>query len=157
MITLRAYEPQDLNKINYILSQEQLQFTASPENALQRIKDRNDGQKHPICILKNNQIVGFFVLDSSDDKKELTENSQSILLRSLSLNPEFQGKGIAKEAMILVPDFIKSHFPNYNEIVLAVNFQNAVAYQLYLKTNFVDEGKTMNGRNGLQYILKQKI
>lgn len=78
-------------------------------------------------------------------------------MRSLSLNPEFQGKGIAKEAMLEVPDFLKINFPNCNEIVLAVNFKNLVAYHLYLKTNFVDQGKTMTGRNGLQYILTLKI
>ena len=139
------------------MSEEHLQFTASPENALQRIKERNDGQKHPICIFENDQIAGFFVLDTSEDKKELTEYNQAFLLRSLSINPKFQGKGIAKEAMLLVPEFVKIHFPTCNEIVLAVNFENPIAYQLYVKTIFIDEGKTMNGRNGLQYILTQKI
>lgn len=157
MVTLKPYLPNHFSKIDYILSQEQLQFTASPESALAKIKERNDGQKNPICIFEYDEIVGFFVLDTSDDKKQLTGNSQVILLRSLSLNPAFQGKGIAKEAMLVVPNFVKIHFPTCNEIVLAVNFENPIAYQLYLKTYFIDEGKTMNGRNGLQYILTQKI
>ena len=157
MVTLKNYNPEDFPKINYILSEEQMQFTALPENALQRIKERNDGKKHPICILQNEEIVGFFVLDTSDDKKELSENEQAILLRSLSINPLFQGKGIAKEAMFLVPDFVKKYFPNHNEIVLAVNSQNHLAYQLYLKTNYVDEGKTNKGRNGLQHVLSLKL
>lgn len=157
MVALKSYLPDNFGKINYTLSETQLQFTASPEAALAKIKERNDGLKNPICIYEDEEIAGFFVLDTSDDKKELTENSHSILLRSLSLNPAFQGKGIAKEAMLLIPEFVKIHFPSCNEIVLAVNFQNPVAYQLYLKTNFIDQGKTMIGRNGLQYILTLKI
>jgi RimJ/RimL family protein N-acetyltransferase len=157
MIELRFYRPQDFAEINYILSEEQLQFTALPKNALERIKERKDGQKHAICIVYEDSIVGFFVLDTSDDKKDLSENEQAILLRSLSINPLFQGKGIAKKAMFLMPNFVKNSFPDCNEIVLAVNFQNSSAYQLYLKTNFVDEGKTNLGRNGLQYVLKLKL
>lgn len=157
MVTLKFYNTDDFDKVNYILSEEQLQFTASPENALQRITERNDGKKHPVCILNNDEIVGFFVLDTSDDKYELTENNRAILLRSLSLNPAFQGSGIAKKAMLLIPDFVKINFPTCTEIVLAVNFQNILAYQLYEKTNFIDGGKTNNGRNGLQYIFSLKL
>ena len=157
MVALKSYLPDNFGKINYTLSETQLQFTASPEAALAKIKERNDGHKNPICIYEDEEIAGFFVLDTGDDKKKLTENSQAILLRSLSLNPAFQGEGIAKEAMLLVPEFVKMNFPTCNEIVLAVNFENPIAYQLYVKTNFVDEGKTMNGRSGLQHILSLKV
>lgn len=157
MVILKFYQPQDFPKVNYILSEEQLQFTASPENALQRMKERNDDQKHPVCIVQNNEIVGFFVLDKSDDKNVFTTNYRAILLRSLSLNPLFQGKGIAKEAMLMIPTFMRNNFPDDNEVVLAVNFQNPLAYQLYLKTGFIDQGKTLTGRNGLQYILELKL
>ena len=50
---------------------------------------------------------------------------------SLSINPAFQGKGIAKVAMLQVGDFIKTHFPTCNEIILSVNTRNENAYQLY--------------------------
>ena len=110
MIDLKFYKPQDFTEIKYVLSEEQLQFTASPENALERIKDRNDGKKYAICIFFEEAIAGFFVLDTSDDKKEITDNDDEILLRSLSINPIFQGNGFGKNAMLLLPNFVKIVF-----------------------------------------------
>lgn len=156
-IALKFYVPRDFEEVNYALSPEQMRFTNTPEGALQRIKERNDERKKAVCIFMNDQIAGFFVLDTSDDKKELTENEAAILLRSLSLNPFFQGQGIAKEAMLILPDFVRIHYAHCTEIVLAVNFENPLAYGIYLKTNFIDDGKTNQGRSGLQHILTLQI
>ena len=101
--------------------------------------------------------LDIFVLDFGKDKLTLTENEKSILIRSVSLNPLFQGKGIAKEAFNKISEFANENFPKYNELVLTVNFKNEKAHQLYLKTNFIDEGKTAENRNGPQHILSKKI
>lgn len=95
MTTLAFYKPEDfIDLTNYTLDDEQSQFTAMPKATLEIIKEKNTGDKFPVSIFFNDKAVGFFVLDFGEDKFDLTENVNSTLLRSLSIDPEYQGKGV---------------------------------------------------------------
>jgi len=158
MITLSFYKPEDFEDLtSYSLDEQQSQFTAMPEATLEIIKEKNTGDKFPVTIFYQNKAVGFFVLDFGADKFELTENENSTLLRSLSINPDYQGKGVGKTSMIILSDFVKDHFPGCDEVVLAVNFNNKSAYDLYLKCGFEDDGKTRQMSKGSQNLLSKKI
>lgn len=157
MVTLRFFQPDDLSELNYILDAEQLMFTSSAENALNRIKERNDGKAFPITVYFNEKRVGFFVLDFGKDKSELSENEHCVLLRSLSINPEFQGKGIGKETMSRIGAFVRENFHHCNEIVLAVNHNNHSAFQLYLRNGYLYEGKSVEGRHGPQFVMTKAL
>ncbi|WP_292009423.1 GNAT family N-acetyltransferase [Chryseobacterium sp.] len=154
---LAFYTEEDLPLLSYELDDIQVRYTATPEQALQRIKDKNSTDAYAVTIFYNEKAVGFFVLDFGEDKLDLTENPDSVLLRSLSVNPKFQGKGLGKFAMLEVVGFIRKHFKNCNEIVLAVNQKNDSAYHLYLKTGYVFNGKTRIGRNGVQYLMCKEL
>lgn len=156
MVELQFYKPKDLSELNYELDEIQAQFSALPKQALERIEARNQNDDffaYPITIFYDGKIVGFCVLDFGDDKFELSNNSASVLLRSLSVNPEFQGKGIGKSTMFEIYDFVKEHFKDCNEIVLSVNEKNDLAFQIYLKEGYFYEGKKIDGRNGLQLVM----
>lgn len=157
MIQLKFFEQKDFPGVNYTLDEDQLQYTATAEQALKKIEDREDTLAFPITILKDEHPCGFFVLDFGDDKLELTNNKQAMLLRSFSVNPEFQGKGIGKEAMIKVEEFVRENFKDCDEIVLAVDQGNISAFQLYRNTGHHYEGKTRIGRSGPQYIMHKKL
>ena len=157
MITLEFFQEDDLSKVNYALDEDQLRFTSTAEQAIQRIKERNDHQSFAVTIMDNDLPAGFFVLDFGDDKLDLTDNEHSVLLRSLSVNPELQGKGIGKEAMQKVDDFVRENFSHCNEIVLAVNQKNESAYHIYLKAGYSYDGKTRIGRSGPQYLMYKKL
>lgn len=157
MISLEFYTPEHLSAITYTLDEKQSQFTALAEEALQRIEERDDHDAFPVTIFEDGNPVGFFVLDFGQDKLELTDNKNSVLVRSLSVNPEMQGKGIGKTAMMKVDDFIRNHFKDCHEIVLAVNQKNESAYHIYLKVGYSYEGKTRIGRSGPQYLMYKKL
>lgn len=160
MTELKFYQPEDLPELDYVLDDIQSQYTATAKQSLERIEERNhkgDFFAYPITVFYNEKIAGYFVLDIGDDKFDLTENPDSVLLRSLSVNPNFQGKGIGKSAMIEVDYFIKEHFADCNEIVLAVNENNTSAFQLYVKSGYEFEGKTREGRSGAQFLLFKKL
>ncbi len=76
-----------------------------------------------------------------------------MLLTSLSVNHAHQGKGYAKQGMLLLKSFVKAEFPTCNEIVLAVNHKNVPAQKLYKKVGFKDTGKRKMGPIGEQLIL----
>ncbi|WP_412850419.1 GNAT family N-acetyltransferase [Chryseobacterium sp. PMSZPI] len=157
MVNLEFFNPEDLSELNYALDENQLRFTAAVEQALHNIRDRKDHDAFPVTILEDERPVGFFVLDFGEDKLDLTDNNRSVLIRSLSINPETQGKGIGKTAMIKVDDFVRENFKDCDEIVLAVNQKNESAYHIYLKAGYFYEGKTRIGRSGPQYLMYKKL
>lgn len=157
MVELNFFQQKDLPGLSYTLDELQSQYTATAQQALQKIEERSDTLAFPITIFENENPAGFFVLDFGNDKLELTDNHHSMLLRSFSINPEQQGKGIGKKAMIQVDEFIRENFKECDEIVLAVNQNNTFAYQLYLAVGYQYEGKERIGRSGLQYLMYKKL
>lgn len=158
MVSLEFFKSDEhLSGVSYSLDENQLRFTASPNQALENIEKRDDHDAYPITILENFVPVGFFVLDFGKDKFELTDNENSVLVRSLSVNPDVQGKGIGKAAMIQVDDFVRKNFKHCDEIVLAVNQKNDSAYHIYLKAGYIYDGKTRIGRSGPQYLMYKKL
>ncbi|WP_100374765.1 GNAT family N-acetyltransferase [Bacillus sp. FJAT-45037] len=120
---------------SFELAKEQIQFTSLPIN----YKEIIEGQ-YRIVILNHMVPVGFFLLHSTDRVKDYSDNPQAMLLTALSINQAEQGKGYAKQSMLLLRSFVTVEFPNCNEIVLAVNQKNKPAQELYLKVGFQDTG-----------------
>lgn len=157
MVRLELFKQEDFSALNYALDENQQQYTSTVEQALKRISERNDSKSFSVTVFEDDEPSGFFVLDFGEDKFELTDNTQSALLRSLSINPALQGRGIGKEAMQIVDKFVKKTFPDCDEIVLAVNQKNLSAYHLYLKTGYAYDGKSRMGRSGPQYLMYKKL
>ena len=140
---------------NYALSEEQLSFTRHPLELLQRAVINTTYT--PIIITEDNQVAGFFVLDTGEDRFHYTENADSILLRGYSIHPDYQGRGIAQTSMILLRSFVAKQFPDVKTIALGVNEANKAAQAVYVKSGFMDEGRRYNGRSGLQIAMSQQI
>lgn len=160
MIELKFFEPENLPELDYGLDEIQAQFSSTPKQALERIEERNlaeDFFAYPVVIFYKEAIAGFFVLDFGDDKLEITRNPNAVLLRSFSVNPEFQGNGIGKSAMTETDGFIKEHFKDCNEIVLAVNEKNSSAFKIYQEAGYIFEGKMREGRSGPQFLMVKKL
>ncbi len=159
-IQLKHYE--DSHKealLSYQLPPEQTPFTAVPATVFERIRTRNaqgDFSAIPISILSEEQPIGLFVLDSGTDLNLWTENTRAVFLRSLSINPAFQGQGIGTLAMQRLPEFIKGHIPelSVNEIVLGVNRENHTGQKLYRRIGFQEYGFNMNPPFVGQIIMK---
>ncbi|WP_282240922.1 GNAT family N-acetyltransferase [Psychrobacillus sp. NEAU-3TGS] len=156
MIKLVAYDENFRTALeDYPLTEEQLGFTGHPLELLERCT--NISTYTPIIILEEEQVAGFFVLDTGDDKFHYTDQQDSILLRGYSIHPEYQGRGIAKSSMALLSPYIKDHFPQIKQIVLGVNEANKAAQSLYIKAGFIDEGKRFTGRSGIQIAMCLKL
>jgi GNAT superfamily N-acetyltransferase len=158
MIRLEFFKPEEhLSEISYDLDENQMRFTATANQALQSIRERDDNDAFPVTILEDDIAAGFFVLDFGKDKFELTDTVNAVLVRSLSVNPKMQGRGIGKIAMMQLDDFVKTNFKDCREIVLAVNQKNELAYHIYLEAGYIFDGKTRIGRSGPQYLMYKKI
>lgn len=160
MTVLRRYNYTHFPFLNYDLDEVQIQFTATAPLAIRRLENRQlkgDFSAVAVTIFHDEVPSGFFILDFGSDKDELSDNPYSVLLRSFSINPKFQGKGIGKNAMNLVSDFVKKYFPHTKLVVLAVNQNNITAISLYEKTGFNFVGNMREGRSGLQKIMFKKL
>lgn len=152
-VTMRFVSEEDLPVLErYDLTKEQLRFTATPISSIEMAQVETN--RYPIVILHNEEIAGYFVLHTVEGPKPYTGNPNAVLLRSYSIRNSYQGLGIAQKSMSLLPAFVKYHFPGFNEIVLAVNYQNLAAQHIYQKAGFNDTGIRVMGRSGEQYIYR---
>lgn len=156
-ISLSFYDEKFLEALErFELPENQAGFTALPSGALEM--SVNDPDRFPVVILANGRgPAGFFVLHRNSDFVPLVGNPRALLLRALSVDFKHQGKGYATAAMLQLPSFVREHFPEADEIVLAVNHQNYAAQKIYAKAGFEDRGLTKMGPKGLQHIYHYRI
>lgn len=155
-VRLEFFQPKyKLDLENYDLSEEQMKFTAHPLQAL--IPCEKEEGRDPILILSNGEPAGFFVLHGWEGVKEFYGNKQALLLRAYSVDSSFQGKGVAKQSLKMLPTFVKERYTGINEVILAVNFSNHVAQHVYKSSGFVDKGIRAMGRMGEMYILHLEL
>lgn len=158
MIQLRTYTDSDYIALNsYQLDAQQARFTADIDYCVNRRKDLNDPDKTLLVIVDDGKTVGFFVLDYGEVIQDLTDNPNAVAIRSLSVNPDCQGKGIGTQAMQLVPDFLREYFADIDEIVLSVNAKNTAAYRVYQRAGYLDTGRMIDGAMGEQHVMSCAI
>lgn len=152
-VELKHFLSEHSEELNsFELPEEQAQFTSLPN----KFFEETEGQDR-IVIFSGNEPVGFFLLHSTERIKEYSNNPNAILLTSFSINQAKQGKGYAKQAMLLLSDFVKSEFPDCDEIVLAVNHKNIPAQRLYSRVGFRDTRKRKKGPVGEQFIMSLSL
>lgn len=139
----------------YVLSEVQLQFTGTPKESIKLSNE--DPSRYSILAMDGDQLVNFFVLHKKEGVKPYSNNEKAILLRAFSTDFHHQGKGYAKQALMLLPEFVKRNFNGMNEIVLAVNLKNEAAQSLYKKCGYIDEGNRRMGKKGELIIMSHYL
>jgi len=141
--------------VEYSLPSDQLEFTGLPQDIIER--DAKNPKKHLIVIKARDEVAGFFELDESDDRKSYSNNPKALLLRGYSVNPKYQGRGIATGSIYALPDFIRKEFPDFNEVVLGVNARNLAAQRVYQKAGFEDTGRRLMRPKGEQIVMCLRV
>jgi len=139
----------------FYLPDDQLPFSSLPMAAVKRCE--GEPERHPIVILADNIPVGFFILHHGENIRQYTDNPHAILIRSLSVDHKYQGKGYAKKGMLKCPEFVRKHFPFADEIILVVNHRNNTALHLYKKVGFLDKGIRRVGPIGPQTVMHYSL
>jgi RimJ/RimL family protein N-acetyltransferase len=155
-ITLELYQEKYKQELEeYFLSEEQLYYTSMPLDALEKcITEEN---RHPIVILKDGAVAGFFVLHGWEGVKAYSENKEAILMRAYSIQHSFQGQGVGRKSVELLIPFVKKYYPAKKEVILAVNVKNTRAQYVYQKAGFEDTRRRVMGRKGELIIFNRKV
>jgi RimJ/RimL family protein N-acetyltransferase len=140
---------------NYTLTDEQLRFTGNPKDAVELSNE--DQHRYSILAMENEQLVTFFSLHKGDGIKHFSPNDNAILIRTFSTDFHHQGKGYAKNALMLVPELLNNYFVGINEVVLAVNVKNERAQAVYKKCGYIDEGLRVMGMRGELIIMSYHL
>ena len=160
-ISLFRYEEKHEEKykqqlLDFRLPAEQAEFTGLPEETLQDACE--DHGKMGVIIARDNRAVGFFVLHAGEGIADFFQDYfGAVLLRAFLMDHASQGQGFAKAAMALLPEFVRVHYPEAQQIVLAVNERNLPAAQLYSRAGFQDHGLRRTGSKGNQLILQYEL
>ena len=139
----------------YQLKEEHLRYTAIPAECIEL--SNIDTNRFPVLAIEEGQLVTFFVLHLGEGISTYTTNKHAILIRAFSTDFRHQGKGYAKIALSLLPEFVRSNFQHMTEIILAVNVKNLAAQSLYKKCGFVDDGERRIGAKGELVIMSYSL
>ncbi len=109
----------------------------------------------PNVVLFDNQLVGFFLIDSAYSARYEFCQGAALGLRAFFIDQQRQGQGLGKAAMAALAPFIKQHYPHADQLYLTVNCQNPAAYACYIGAGFCDTDTLYHGgAAGPQHILR---
>ncbi|MBL4831059.1 MAG: GNAT family N-acetyltransferase [Aliivibrio sp.] len=156
MITIEKYS--DSRKVQthqLSVTTEQSQFTVSN---IAEFLGCLASHEHPQLILSDDQVVGFFILDTQYNNHYDFCPSEAIGIRGLLIDQRFQGQGFAVQAILAMPAYISKKYSTFSSIYLTVNCRNEPAYNCYLKCGFKDSGHLYyGGAAGPQHIMSYAI
>ncbi|NVC95947.1 GNAT family N-acetyltransferase [Vibrio natriegens] len=156
MISIEKYSDKWKSQVGFLsVKQEQAEFTVSNVDDVIPTLQQHE---HPFLIIENDKVVGFFLLDLSYSETYNFGNEKALGIRSLLIDQRSQGKGIATQAIKLLPDYVRSNYPDFQSLELTVNCRNKAAYHCYSKCGFADTGKLyLGGPAGPQHIMQRDI
>ncbi|HZG11050.1 MAG: GNAT family N-acetyltransferase [Kurthia gibsonii] len=135
---------------NYLLTEDQLLYTASPREVIKI----EDSERHPILALDDDLFVTFFVLHEGKGPLDFLGTEHDILLRSFSTDVRYEGRGYATKVLEKIPSYVQENFPHIKRIILALDEGNERARALYIKQGYTDTELRMAGRTSNLHILQ---
>ncbi|WP_163836177.1 GNAT family N-acetyltransferase [Spartinivicinus ruber] len=113
---------------------------------------------HFHVILDNENIVGFFIIDTLYKQHYSFTLDKELGLRGFIIDKNQQGKGLGKQSVIALKPYLQLFYQKWDSIVLTVNCKNINAYKCYLTGGFTDTGQLyQEGPAGPQHIMRMNI
>jgi ribosomal protein S18 acetylase RimI-like enzyme len=131
---------------------EQVRFGGVPAASVP-VGDR-EPSRESVVILRDGAPVGYFQLDTRG-VPGAPAGPEIIGLRALAIDRGAQNQGVGRGAMLALPAYVRTRFPERRTVALTVNVDNPAAIALYAATGFVDAGGGLyyGGHAGPQHVL----
>ncbi|ETX10076.1 acetyltransferase [Marinomonas ushuaiensis DSM 15871] len=151
MIEIEKMTSLHLGRVNTLsVESDQLQYVATIDDILASA----NAQIRPHVIIANDEVVGFFLIDTAYADHNDCVESNSLGLRSFFIDHKHQGNGYAKQTLQILPTYLMSNFPKQTNVYLTVNCKNKLAQKSYLNAGFYDTGNLYHGgKSGPQHIM----
>nr|WP_285892423.1 GNAT family N-acetyltransferase [Vibrio intestinalis] len=130
--------------------EEQQAFVGTMQEILANVND----EVHPHVILHQQQVVGFFLIDTHYQYGYDFCLQDGLGLRAFFIDAAQQAKGFGTRAVESLSAHLSLNYPRFKSIYLTVNCENPIAYGCYQKAGFFDTGKLYHGGpSGPQHIM----
>ncbi|ADB49395.1 GNAT family N-acetyltransferase [Conexibacter woesei] len=117
-----------------------------------------DPAQRPVAILLDGRPAGFLVLHGGVSAGRFVRPHGELLIRAFFVDATFQGRGVARRALALLPGFVRALDPTVTRLVLTVNVENEHAQRTYTRAGFVDTGaRYQRPGGGPQLVLELPI
>lgn len=152
-LSLRPVSPDDFDLVSRVqVHPDQIRFSGTVAQAFEEQEDGVDFH----AILNNDKAVGFFKIDRLYHNTYDFARNDELGLRAFMIDATMQGRGIATAAVVALPAYLATRYPDRNAVVLTVNLQNPAAIRCYLNGGFTDTGSIYpHGMAGPQHIMRQ--
>jgi len=152
MISIRKYEETDWKEVKKLaVYDDQVKYVGTIKDLFGNRLDSWNFQ----LIEANEEIVGFFNIDTGYASQYEFAYENEIGLRAFFISSEHQGNGYCTGTMKKLPEYLKENYQEYPSICLTVNSKNRAAYQCYLEGGFQDTGDLYYGGSaGPQHIMR---
>ncbi|WP_428773360.1 GNAT family N-acetyltransferase [Vibrio sp.] len=132
----------------------QLPYVGTTEEILATVS--LDVQPHVICL--DGEVVGMFLVDTCYSADYEFCRHPALGFRAFFVDHQFQGQGVAKAALKLLPEYLAERYRDFHQVYLTVNCKNPAAYNCYLKAGFEDTGDHYHGgAAGPQHIMYRQF
>ena len=117
-----------------------------------------NAQIRPYIICDQDEIVGFFLLDTVFNKSHDFADSHDLGLRKFFIDQAYQGKGFAGQALHVLDQLLVTEYRRFKRLLLTVNCLNAAAKACYEKAGFKDSQTLYEGGpSGPQHIMIKSL
>ncbi|WP_407370453.1 GNAT family N-acetyltransferase [Carnobacterium sp.] len=138
---------------NYTI--EETPYTVKPMDAM--TESLHESEKHPILVLDEDIMVGFFILQTGDTILNYCSNLHAILLKAHSVDKHYLKQGYGKASIEKLPSFINEHFPSITEIILLIDHDNISGQMMYIKSGFENTKNKVKELGGYKFIYSKKL
>ena len=156
MVTIERLAQAQIESVKKVkLAEEQVKFAGTAEEFL---KDASE-TTHLHIIKLDNEVVGFFKLDTAYGESYEFCPESGVGLRAFAIDNSQQGKGVGTCAVKALFPYLKEHYASSFEFIyLTVNLKNPGAIACYEKAGFEKTGELyLGGAAGPQHIMRGKL
>lgn len=154
-IYFQRLQREDFGKLNALsVGDDQVRYVGTTLG----LKERACETSHYHFIFQDNQVVGFFNIDTVYDQTYEFAEPGELGLRAFFIDKRFQGKGLGKASAKALKGYLAKVYSDRPSIALTVNCKNPAAYRAYLLGGFADTGELYHGgKAGPQHIMRMAI
>ncbi|NBF02777.1 GNAT family N-acetyltransferase [Pseudomonas sp. Fl5BN2] len=135
--------------LNFELQPGQKAFSGDIHGALYTLANAPEGAAKGFALLSNALPVAFLLLKRPPCLPAWAD-ADSATLHALQVDQRVQGQGFGKACLQAVPAVARQTWPDLKGLMLAVDADNQVAFNLYLKLGWVENGEAYKGRIGYE-------
>lgn len=121
---------------HYCLSDIKLRYVREPRIAI--ALTQKDPRRHAVLIFEDKHLVAFLTLFEAKGSSPYSDNKNCLIVQDISTDFRHLNNGYVRQAIQLLPSFIRQHFSTIDQLMIVVNEDKAFTQALCVDAGFKD-------------------